>query len=532
MIAMAPRASAYEFEVSARAIGEGSALRAIDLLAEDPHLARRQFELTLSLDIWDLGRDRQPLSLYAREPENGPRLSISTYLRIRHDFGPFTSGQIVTTGGDVDAIDLIPELAPQVLSLDVLYAYFSAENLADHLDLYAGRQLETQAIDMFAMDGLKIRLHSGHGIAFEAFGGALVRAGSPLGDARYEPDGTSAAECAEYVEGPVPGSGAWRPIDRPIINDDDQNPFANDFDRCPQRDQLMPTFGGAVALDGIRWLMARLAYRRSMSASPGLIGPADRFDYPDTGYYPNELGQAPSYGVNHEALALSARSIIALGDGNTTAISPFGGVRYSLLHGIVDTARAGVTLRAGSHFFSPEIYYAVPTFDGDSIFNVFGSVPQTDMRLRYELAPHKAPWRGFVLAWVKRFSPDEGIDAAYAGGAQIGARVRLGKNRVGRAAMFSEGGYGGTRTGGYAAARWQLSRDLSAGVRANTVVFGDSDGSTFAPAGVVVGGQLGATYRINQGIAVHAAVDESTGPVYRSRFRALAVLDLAFWPEH
>lgn len=531
MAVLAGSAHAYEFEVRARAAGQGSDLRAIRLLAADPLLTRRQFELSLSLDIWNLGEDKKPLLLHAREPDTGPDLSISTYFRIRHDFGAFTRGRIATFAGAIDTIDLVPELGEQSLALDVLYGYFSAENLADRIDVYVGRQIEVHALDFFAMDGLKIRLRSDHGLAFEAFGGAVVRAGSPLGSARFEPDGTSAAECAEYVEGPLVGSGAWRPIDRPILSDEENSPFANDFDICPQRDEIMPTFGGAIAVTGLSFLRARLSYRRSVSPSPELIGPADRFAYEDVGYYPNEVGQAPAWGINEEVLALTARSVLRF-DGGETALTPFGGIRYSLLHGLVDAARAGLELRHGAHRLSPEVYYSFPTFDGDSIFNVFGAAPYTDARMRYELAPQDSPWRAHVLGWVKRFFGLGDMAAAYAGGAQIGARLRFGPRQHARLALYTEGGYGGVRTGGVAATRWQLSREFSAGARVMAVVLGDGEGSAFSPAGTLVGGRLGGTYRVNQGIALHLVLEESTDPVYRSQFRALAVLDLAFRPEN
>ncbi len=365
------------------------------------------------------------------------------------------------------------------------------------------------------------------------FGGLLVRDWSPVGAASTEPDGTSSGECQEYVEGATPGSGSWRPID--LGRPDDGSPFRNDFDFCPQREQLMPTFGGAVELAGVPRVTARLSYRRSMSRSPDRIGTESGQTVPDTGYYPNEVGQAPDWGTNQEHVSLEARGPIDLG---RLQITPFAAARYSLLHALVDDAQAGARLRLGAHAVQPEAYYSFPTFDGDSIFNVFSIQPYVDARLTYELAPRGAPWSAYARGWLRRFrvedagraAPDADVDTgALAGGGQVGARWRGARDRLARLDLFHEGGYGGRRTGGFALLSWRALDPLVLSTRLSAIDF-DEDLQPNLDA-TSLGAQAGATYEINDGIAASVVAEETSSAIDRHQLALFLLLDLAFRPE-
>jgi hypothetical protein len=536
-IAMAPPpAGGYEFEIVARTIGQAEELRSLRLVGDDLVLSRRRFTQTLALHVWDIGEPhREWWRLYDPEPRRGPRLSFQTYLRLDHDFGEYTGGELFLGTRSIDAIDLVPELESDSLQLDVLYAFFAAEGLAGGaVDVYAGRQLGLEVLDWYAFDGATARVRSPWSLTGELFGGLLVRDSSPVGSPTFEPDGTSSGECQEYVEGAAPGSGGWRAIDlgRPA----DESTFRNDFDRCPQREQLMPTFGGALSLRGVPRVNARLSYRRTMSRSPGLIGPADRFDFPDTGFYPNEVGQAPDWGTNQEHAALDARVPLALSP--SVQVAPYGAVRYSFLHALVDEALLGVRLRAGPHAVEPELYYSFPTFDGDSIFNAFSVQPYVDGRLTYELAPTAAPWRAYVRGWLRRFriedpgraAPGAGVETgALAGGGQIGARWAAGPERLARVDLFHEDGYGGRRTGGFGLVSWRVLRSLTLNSRVSVIDFAEDLRPELDTTSVGV--QAGATYHIHDGMAASALVEENANGISRSQLAVFLLLDLAFRPE-
>jgi hypothetical protein len=525
-------AAAYEFEVMARTVGQGYQLRSFRLLGSDLILNRRRFTQTLSLRLWDLGRPRGPKKIWDSTLRRGPNIYLTTYMRIDHDFGGWTMGTMVSDNRVVDAIDLIPELESNALNLDLLYGYLAVEGLAGgSVDVFVGRQLDVDTLDWFSMDGVTVKVRTPWRFAVEGFGGLRVRDDTPLGSSVQEPDGTSGGQCAEYVEGATPGTGSWRPIDRDVTGQ--LNPFSNDFDFCPQREELMPTYGAAIETHQLP-VWARLAYRRTQSKTVGLIGPADRFMYEDRGLYPDELGQAPKWGVNEERVAATVRATRRF-DRGRGRVTPHAAVRYSLLHGLVDEWHAGVRLRYRSHGLEPEVFHSFPTFDGDSIFNVFSSEPYTDFRLTYDLAPAKKSWRGYARGWLRRYHTEDadqvdGVDANdIAAGGHVGARYMHHKTVLARLDLFHEDGYGGRRTGGYASSRWRVSDDLGLSSRLSLIDFDDALLSDFK--GVSLGAQLGATYLINQGVAVHLLAEENHNRFNRSQFRLIGVIDLAFNPE-
>ena len=552
----------YEFEVTAQTIGQGYQLRSFRLLGGDLSLSRRRFTQTLSLNIWDLGgrvRDRRLLSDRRGDDVGllrGPNLYITTYLRLDHDFGAWSTGSLVTGVSGInplDAVDLVPELENGLIALDVLYGYAAAEDLAGGwLDVYAGRLLEVGALDWTSFDGIKLRADTSLPISLVAFGGLRVREATPTGSATFAPDGTGGAECAEYVEGRNPGSGSWRPIDReePIEN----NPFENELDRCPQRDQVMPTFGGAIETRELDWLWARLDYRRAVSRPPGLIGPVDRFEFADQGFYPDEIGQTPEWGVNEELLSASVRGNHRFG-GGWGQLTPYAAARLNLLLGRVDQAHAGVRLRHGGpaveHAIEPEVYYSFPSFDGDSIFNVFSSRGYVDARMTYDATLRRISLAAYARTWVRRFAADSGMAPGedppgddpgdpgmavdgqdLAGGVQVGARYGR-RSLSARVDLFVDGGHGGGRTGGYASGQWQVTRDT--GLRARVSVIHLDGPEPLALEGragdLSLGVQAGASYRINTGVTVHVIAEENRSRFGGEQVRVMGMLDLAFVPE-
>ncbi len=531
-----PRASvAYEFEVNAQTVGQGSSLYALHVLGPKERLLRRRISQSLRLHIWDLAGTEAGLSRFAPEPAHGPKLYFSSYLRLDQEFGSYGSGQVLLDGSLRDVIDAIPELEQSSLQLDMLYGYFGAEGLLHgQVDIFAGRLLDVDTLDWFSMDGLKARVHLPRSLALEGFGGLRVRDSSWLGSEALEPDGTSGALCEEYVEGALPGTGTWRDIDGLPMRP--RSPLTSDDELCPQRQELMPTFGGAIATDGLRSLQARLSYRRSQSTRPGLLGEVDRLDYPDRGYYPNE-GQNPGkWGVNEERIALSVRAPHTLGE--QRMLVPFAALRYSLLHGLVDEAHAELRISAKAHSVEGEALYSAPTFDGDSIFNVFSSEPYSDLRTSYHYMPSSSSYRAYARAWGRRYHSEDsaqvsmaGADAAsvYAGGVQGGASYYDSRDRQLRVDVFAEDGYGGRRAGSFLASRWPLGSATVLRTRLSLVHFADDSRSQLH--GTNLGAQIGATRTLDEGVAATILFEENSNRIDRFALGVFAMLDLAFVPD-
>jgi hypothetical protein len=273
---------------------------------------------------------------------------------------------------------------------------------------------------------------------------------------------------------------------------------------------------------------AEVGYRRTWSQTVGLIGTADRLDYPDVGLYPNEFGQAPDSGVNEERIHAHVNADAHVG---TTLVSPFVDARYSLLHGVLDRADVGVRVKHGDHAIEPALEYFFPTFDGDSIFNAFSLEPTTDMRVGYEYTP-SGPLRAHADGWLRAYNDEPGL-ARFAGGLDAGVEHTFGGAWRGRLDALWDDGWGGRRVGGSldAALRGQ-GRMLW---RGRVVVLGvaedDTANITTARKFVTESAVVGATYRFGEVVAVHGIAEADYDAVHEFQFRMIGVLDLAFAPE-
>ncbi len=532
-------ARAYDFSIHTRIIAQAYDLRSFRLSGPDLWLGRRRYTQTLALDLIDIGdlaADRKK-----QRKHFGPTITFSSYMRVDHDFGDWTQGSVTSGTRKIDAIDLVPELGASSLDLDLLYAYVDVRGLADGaVDLRVGRQLRVDALDWFAMDGVTARIATPLHVAIEAFGGLRVRDASPLGSYQVELDGTSGADCREYIEqfsGLGKGNGSWQLIDRTQALTD--HPRVDDTGYCPQREAWMPTYGAAIETADLHGIYARVMYRRSESQSVGLLGAPDRLTPKygtDLGYYPNEFGQAPTWGVDEERVAATVRGTFDWDDGRAQA-SPWIAARYSLLNGLLDQAEAGVRLRWHDYAIEPEVGYYVPTFDGDSIFNVFSIEPSTEARLAWTWMPRSGALRASASVWLREFRHDDEsqgtktpADGDAAAGFTAAGEAHLGDGWIARVDGFSDNGYGGLRSGGAAAVRWKVNPRLDTTAR-GTVVYIATDSTSPNLRALTSAVQLGAGWQLADGVAVHGVLESAYDQYLRGDLRALAIVDLAFAPE-
>ena len=529
LAAAAGPAHGYEFWLRAQTIGQAYQLRDYRLIGPDLFLGRRRYTQTLALRIWDVG-DLAAARRTAHLPDRGLRITWQSYLRIDHDFGDYTSGRVtlpLTVPVRRDALDVIPELGESVASLEVLYGHVELAGLFDdRLTLQIGRVLADDGWGTAGVDGGAARFEvPATPLAVALLAGLRVRASSPLGVAAYELDGTAGAACQEYVEGPTPGSGTWKLIDRnrAIVN----QRLASDFEYCPQRDVRQPTVGFAIATSRLRGFGAELGYRRTWSGSVGLIGPVDRLSYPDLGFYPNDAGQAPASGVDEERLWARAHGELA---SHGVAIAPYADLRYSLLHAAIDRADAGVRLSRGDHSLEPSIEYFYPTFDGDSIFNAFSIEPTTDLRLAYQLA-------GVVglraSGWLRRYHHEAGTSSV-AGGIDAGIDHPFGPAWRARVDALWDDGYGGRRAGASAEAAWRPSPGLWLRGRVITLDVARDDGgegSSIRPHYITSSTVVSATWQLADGVGLHTIVEADHDALHALQYRAIGMFDFAFAPE-
>lgn len=506
-------AHAYDFWLHADSIGQAYQLRDFQLVGPDLILGRRIVTQTLALritDIGDFGKRRRR----ARLPDRGLRISWQSYVRVTHDFGNYTSGQLTLPGPtERSALDVIPELAYDVTGIELMYGYLSLEGLVDdRLTIDVGRTLADDGWGTTAIDGARARFDvPALPVEVSAQGGLRVRANSPLGVPAYELDGTSGARCQEYVKGPTPGTGSWQLIDRNNISD---IPLASDYQDCPQREVDQPSIGVTLATHGTRDFSAEIGYRRTWSSSAEI--------------YPDEFGQLPSSGVDEERVFARAHGDVHAG---SVTVEPYGDVRYSIVNGVFDRADAGVRVKVGNSTIEPAVDYFYPTFDADSIFNAFSIDPTTDVRLTYAYDP-RTTWRATADAWLRKYTDLVDGVQSYAVGGDAGLQRTLGRTWRASVSALADGGYGGWRVGGTASGQWRPTQLFwLRGTVGVLDVDEDPTAGLGSPHYVSGTANLSSTYRVAEWAAVHVIGEGDRDAIYGTQLRVLAVLDLAFMPE-
>jgi hypothetical protein len=476
----APRpARAYDFTIGLRTIGQGYQVRRFAPTGGDELLTRRRLTQFLNLSIFDIEpdswRDRD-----GRAGSLGPAtLTFDVSLRFESDFGGYTLGR--PTGSDE-----IRELSQS--QIDVLYAVLGGRNVAGFLDFELGRQIHFDLLDFYAFDGGTARLHLRRWLAVEGFGGTEVRGELPLSAPLYELDGTSA--------------GSRDPVTR--------------FD---QNAVLRPLAGAALVLgDDGGWapspLWLRVAYRRMWSAT------ADR--------QPGD----PEIGINDEKLTLTGsaawrRLIVATG-----------GARYDLLQARFDDEQLAVRVRlpARQAIVAEQVFQA-PTFDGDSIWNVFSTGAYRDLRLSYEIgatAELKLHARGFLRLY-EATDDEVAPDGRDLGAAEPGGRRAAGGSagaewrRTGalvRCDGYWDGGYGGQKIGLDLSVRWTVRPRVLELEGRLTGWKWRSDQQPATDAGLVGGAQAGGRWELGQGIRFHLLAEDNVGTFYRGQYRALVIVEV------
>ena len=437
-------ARGYEIEVTSRTTGQAYTVRWYRLSEADRLLYRRRLTQTLGLEVWDILKPTPDVAGLDPPPPAPFQLYVSSQLRIDHDFGTYTRGS--TTYGippvREPATTAVPELRAGDFGVELMYGLVGARGIGGVLDAEIGRQIIVDSLDWYAFDGLHARLRLPLHLAVEGQVGLLVRDGSPIGFSTYEPDGTSDAQCQAFS----PDSGTF------VASPD-----------CPQRTRPAPTFGFALATDGLRDLSARVSYRRTTAPAAA-------------GVYPDIPDSSLPGGVLEEKFAVDARARLFGG-----ALIPWAAARWNLLLGLIDQAHAGARFAFGEQAVTLEALYSYPSFDGDSIFNVFLIDPYWDVRATWDVWPGRGSLRGYLRGYYRHFTnsddglaPGESVStSASAAGAGVGGRWDADPGRSLRLDLYYEDGYGGLRAGGDLAGRWQLVRSLGIEGRVSVVRFAE-----------------------------------------------------------
>ncbi|TNF30153.1 MAG: hypothetical protein EP329_14155 [Deltaproteobacteria bacterium] len=210
---------------------------------------------------------------------------------------------------------------------------------------------------------------------------------------------------------------------------------------------------------------------------------------------------------------------------------------YDLYNGRFDRLQAGLRWQA-TPFLDVEGEYVrlLPSFDADSIFNIFTAFPLNDGNLRLRLHPSDED-RLYVGGMVRFFGNEGYTDGlllddvdtvVQAYGAMAGYFRRFAPDTTLHVDLSWESGYGGERMMGDVGASYTLvPREWVLDGRLTAVSFADGlqdnlDGFSF-------GYQLGARYLIERKAAVSLLVEHNFSRLQSSNLRVYAVVDLDFW---
>ncbi len=462
---VATPSQATEIRTVARTIGEGYRVRMPG--PGGALISRRRLVQYVNLGVFELLPPKEADQL-RRDADDG-QLRLVTSLRLRHDFGTYVSRSTGTANVLLQSVD--------GRQIDLLYGYLEGDNLGGWIDFRLGRQFEMSGLDFYAFDGGWLRVRTPAHIAVEAFGGLSVDGTAVFGFPTFELDGTS-------------GTGA---------------------DRVSS-----PTVGTAVSLTDVKFMDARVAYRRTWT--PSSFGE----DLVDSD---GSLGLMA--GVDQELW--SGTVALRLAD---DALSPYAAARYNLGTSRLDDLSAGLRWRLTElHSVRAQYLRTIPAFDLDSIFNVFSLTPFEDVRVVYEVRPGPR-WR-LNARFQGRFfheqttgvlgtEPEDAVH--FGGGGGAGASYR--RRRLGlRADAFGLGGEGGVRAGGSLDARTHVWYDRLA-LDGRTYVLYYRDELNAARRGYSVALQAGANLRLGHGVYLGVVTEELFTPFLRGAFRAFGTLSM------
>jgi hypothetical protein len=466
-----PRASGYEVIVSTDLIGQGYQLRD----ATGRVLNRRRLDAYLRLYVYDILPEPEDPD-ERRKPH--PQMYWASVVRLEADFGSYA-------GADADDLGVLREEMPSRPAFRVLFGYLGVTGLArGWLELKAGRQFYWDTMDAYQYDGVLATVNTPWYVKLEVFAGSRV-------------NGTL-------------------PIDAPILMLDGTSPTESPL-------RWAPAYGVAVATRRLGFLHARLSYRSTFSVLDEPEEESPIYLRPDQSM-PDSLQR---WATAEEKLAAWASAELW-----GRRFMPFAGVAYSILTHKLARALIGFRAKLGDHVFGAEYARHEPTFDGDSIFNIFNTEPFTEARAVYELTVGRF-WSGYARASLRIYrggdpeasTDEERKDLSWQNpGGGVGARYS-GQNVWARADWYWQEGYGGRTLGFDAWARHDVGVAGLSWEGRMTIAYWNDDLQESLQ-GVTAGVALGGSWRFHQRMAVHLLVEENFGEFYKSDLRIYGILQV------
>ena len=376
-------------------------------------------------------------------------------------------------------LDRVSGLKQHQFSLQT--AYLEGRNYFGFFSFKLGRILHWDALDFMMMDGASVRFKTPWYFAVELLGGLESRNfTNPITSSQFELDGVRV--------------------------------FDSDTDDRPSF-----IVGASIMTADLLFTKVKLAYRRMFSGGTMMD---------------DATGQMIETGmkIDQEKVGIAAFQ-------NIFKKLMFSGVlSYDLYNARVDRGIAKLRwIITPAWDLDVQYVHLIPTFDADSIFNIFSIHPLNDLntRVRFHLSKRSRIYAGGMVRFFGNEPPDLANDdpvdtSVKAFGAMAGYYHSWGhKGRL--SVDFSyEGGFGGTRILGDVMGMWApLPQKFQIDGRVTAVYF-DEDLLPNLNA-LSFGYQLGVKYFIKKLAAISLMAEHNFSRIHKQQFRLLAIVDFNVW---
>jgi hypothetical protein len=475
-------------------------------------LERTRFTSMLGVNLYDiLGEDKVR--------RDGPEIDFRARVRYDADYG-IAGAETDNTNGS----RFVPGLSDTAGLVDIMYAYLEGRRFFHGvLGWKLGRQYMVDSLGWWSFDGAEVKATTPYFVAVEGYGGLEVRGGMPLSTPRFE------------------AGGVWR---------GDRSGFDPSLYPQFQPSDVAPAFGAAIESAGVTWIHSRLSYRRVYdTGSVGVL------EFPNANLPPTQYGTYDGARISTDRIGYSVEA----------DFKKWGGVKAGLAYDLYDVKFSQVyaafdVFATKRLTVSVDYDYFAPTYDADSIWNIFASEPMNDVSLRGSYARERFSVSAGVNARIYNVdttdpvagagangnsgnlgsgAPFAGLPASMGGnagiyptnghpfdeGADLGAKYKWGEGSLGLrgAANFGDAG---DRVGADVTAQRALETRYLLSGRIGVWNWDDklrSEGSV-----TNFGYMLGAGYRFATRCHTMFEFQHDMNKLVGQRFRALLTLSLAF----
>ena len=378
-------------------------------------------------------------------------------------------------------VDQMDQLSRQDIA--ILYAYIEARDLMGFLDIKVGRQYEIDSIDMLLYDGVKFRFNTPWYFSVNTMAGVeAINQWGPITVSQQALDGTA--------EKTILADGSF-------------------VDPTPRL-----VFGGGVSLIDLPFTHLDLQFRRIQSlgetAADGEV-------------------QAESGRVNQQRVGGAFSQRIMEG------LFVNAGASYDFYQALVNEIRGGLRYRP-VHMVELEAGYSfvLPSFDADSIWNVFSWRPinRAEERVRVffgdEFWIYAGAYQSFFQVDASVTDDSDVEETIQDLGGSVGGRWIIGGRGSIHLDFTTQHGYGGDQSfvdfgGSYNF----LDRKL--GVEGRLMALYLSDQVQDRLNGLMFGGQVSGYWRFMEGSQLNVMVEQVYTELQPSWTRVLTVLDVDVW---